>query len=252
VQLNLVVQIKNHLDSVFIQYLNNTQVPGIAIGVLKNGKVLYSKGFGVKNNNTQEPVTSKSLFHMASVSKTFVATAIMQLYEDNKIKLDDPLIKYLPYLEMKGEQYRGITIRQVLTHTSGIPDVQNYYWDKPQYDNAALEGYVRSLKKKKLDFDPDKQFQYSNAAFEVLGDLIAKVSNMPFEDYIKANILDPIQMGNSTFLKTEVLDSLATSPHIKSKNEVVMSKVYPYNRMHAPSSTLPSNIDDMLKYAIHI
>ncbi|MEM9859770.1 MAG: serine hydrolase domain-containing protein, partial [Bacteroidota bacterium] len=116
---------RNYLDSVYTQYMSSTQVPGIAIGILKNGNILYSKGFGIKNKDTKEPVTSKSLFHLASVSKTFVATAIMQLSQEEKLELDDPIVKYLPYFEMKDKRYKAITIKQILTHSSGIPDVRD-------------------------------------------------------------------------------------------------------------------------------
>ncbi|MEP5613103.1 MAG: serine hydrolase domain-containing protein [Cyclobacteriaceae bacterium] len=105
------------LDSLCLLHLEETKSPGFAVGIVSNGKILYAKGFGVKNLKTQEPVTSKSVFHMASVSKTFVATGIAQLIAQEKIQLDDPLIKHLPYFKLKDERYKNITIRHMLTHT---------------------------------------------------------------------------------------------------------------------------------------
>src|SRR5947208_607478 len=83
---------------------------------------------------------------------------------------------------------------QMVTHTSGRPDVTNYHWDKPEYDDGALERFVRSLHDKTLRWAPGKDFRYSNMAFEVLGDVVAKASSKTFEDYVDANILKPVGM----------------------------------------------------------
>ena len=243
------------IDSVGYAYLQANQVPGMGIGVLKNGKVLYSKGLGVKDKNTGEPVTNQTIFHMASVSKPFVSTAILQLVEQGKVKLDDLVTQYLPYFKMTDERYKNITIEQLLLHTAGIPDVgpsPNYEWDKPQYDDKALERHIKSLSSLKLDFKPGrKKPKYTNNGYEILGDVIAKASGVLFEEFMQKNILKPNEMNNSSFLITDIPKEVLSSPHIKNpENQVVVSKVYPYNRKHGPSSCLHSNIEDMLKFAL--
>ena len=224
--------------------------PGIAIGVIKDGTILYSGAHGVQDVDSKKPMTTKSLFHMASVSKPFVATAMVQLLEQGKISLEDKLTDYLPYFSMADEQYKEITLGQMLGHSSGIPDVEDYEWDKPQYDEGAAERYARSFDTVALDFAPGKRFRYSNAAFDILCDVIAKVSGMSFEDYTKKYIFEPVGMVNSTFYKPEVPEDLATSPHLIG-NDLgrMVSKVYPYNRRHAGSSTLHSNVEDMMRWA---
>lgn len=178
------------LQPVLEKLIHEQQVPGFAISVVEDNRVVYAAAFGVKNvTRSDDPITTRSLFHMASITKTFVATSIMQLVEAGKIDLDAPLVKYLPYFRMADERYKIITIRQMVTHTSGIPDVDDYEWSKPQYDDGALERYVRSLSNLKLDFAPGQRFQYSNMAFEVLGDVIAKVSGESFDDYVQHHIL---------------------------------------------------------------
>jgi CubicO group peptidase (beta-lactamase class C family) len=199
-----------------------------------------------------KPITSKSLFHMASVTKPFAAAAIMQLVERSKISLDARVTEYLPYFRMKDERFAAITVRQMLGHTSGMPDVEDegYHWDKPEYDDGALERYVRSLSNLSLISAPGEKFQYSNIAFEVLGDVIAKVSGESFESYVQRNILKPLGMKHSTLLKSEANQKLLTTPHVQGELGVTVSKVFPYNRAHAPSSTLYSNIDDMNRWAM--
>jgi len=245
-----VARLQSELEPKIKAGLQQRDFPGFAIGVVKNGKLIYARGFGVAKLGGNTPVTSKSLFHMASVTKTFVATAIMQLVDKGKIDLEAPLVRYLPYFRLDDERYRTITIRQMLSHTSGIPDTTDYHWDKPEYDNGALERFVRSVAGQKLVFAPGERFAYSNTAYEILGDVIAKVSGESFEDYVQHNILTPLGMKDSTLLVREANPQLLTSPHILENEQMVVSKVFPYNRAHAPSSTMYSNIEDMSRWAM--
>ncbi len=243
---------KEQLEPMIEQALKQANVPGFAIAVVQNQKIVYAAGFGVKNlTNKNEKITPQSLFHMASITKPFVATSIMQLWEQGKIDLDAPLIKYLPYFRMKDERYKTITIRQMLSHVSGMPDVEDYEWEKPQYDDGALERYVRSLTDLSLIAEPGTMFRYSNMAYEILGDVIAKVSGESFEDYVKHHILEPLGMKSSTLLVKQAAPKLLTSPHVLGESyEPSVSRVFPYNRMHSPSSTLYSNVLDMARWAI--
>ncbi|MEM7132372.1 MAG: serine hydrolase [Chloroflexota bacterium] len=87
---------------------------------VRSGELAYAQGFGVRNLNTGEPVTPPSLFHLASISKTFVSAAIIQLVEQGKVSLDAPIITYLPYFRLKDERYKEITVKQMLNNTSGM------------------------------------------------------------------------------------------------------------------------------------
>jgi CubicO group peptidase (beta-lactamase class C family) len=243
--------IRTRLEPLIEQTMKKHQIPGFAIGIVENGKVIYAEGFGIAKLGDKNPVTAKSLFHMASVTKPFVATAIMQQVEQGRIDLDARVNDYLPYFRLKDERFASITIRQMLNHVSGMPDVEDYNWDKPEYDDAALERYVRGLNKLSLLGAPGEKFRYSNIAFEVLGDVIAKVSGMSFESYVQRNILAPLGMKHSTLLVREANPKRLVAPHIRDKDgRVVVSPVFPYNRPHAPSSTLYSSIDDMNRWAL--
>lgn len=242
---------KQQLEPLIKQVVEQANMPGFAIAIVENQKIVYAEGFGVKNLNTGEKVTTQSLFHMASITKPFVATSVMQLWEAGKIDLDAPVKKYLPYFQLKDERYATITVRQMLSHISGMPDVEDYEWDKPQYDKGALERYVKSLNDQSLIADPGTKFQYSNMAFEVLGDVIAKVSGESFEDYVERHILKPLDMKSSTLLVKQANSKLLTTPHILGDSyDTEVSKVFPYNRMHSPSSTLYSNVLDMCRWAM--
>lgn len=225
------------------------EIPALSVAIVTRGEVLYSKGFGRLNLTRPTPNSPTALFHMASVTKPFVATAIMQLVEQGAIALDDPVVKHLPYFTMASGAYQQITIRQMLSHVSGMPDETDYAWESPSFDDNALERYVRGLSTRAMIAAPGTKRAYSNIAFEVLGDLIAKVSGTSFEQYVASHVLVPAGMTSSTLLYAEARGRALASPHlVDGQLAVSVSKVFPYNRMHAPSSTLYSNADDMARW----
>ena len=248
VQAKSLMPYEDRLDKIFNRYVDSAGVPGITVAITRNDSVIYAKGFGVKNLESKEAVTPFNIFHMASVSKPFMATAIVQLSETGKIDLDEKLITYLPYFRMADDHYKEITIRQMLNHTSGFPDVKDYEWEKPQLDEGAPGRYARSLGNEKLVSAPGAEFHYSNMAFDVLADVVAKTSGKSFEAYVKENILKPLQMKESSFFQPETKVALRTTPH--TGNPPKVSTTYPYNRRHAPSSTLNSSAVDMCHWAI--
>jgi CubicO group peptidase (beta-lactamase class C family) len=249
-------ELGKHLDALIEPGMDEYHVPGLAVGIVLDGNLVYARGFGQAVLGQPEAVTSDTLFHMASVTKPFVATAIMQLVEQGKVAVDDPVIKYLPYFSLDDPRSQLITIRQLMNHTSGMPDVEDYEWNKPQDDDGALERYIRSLKDKKLLWVPGSRFAYSNIGFEILGDVIAKVSGMSFDDYIERQILKPVGMASSTLLlkradKKRLANGYTRGTSSKQgASELVPVAAYPYNRQHNPSSGLLSSVNDMSRWAM--
>ncbi|UVI33093.1 serine hydrolase domain-containing protein [Paenibacillus spongiae] len=241
-----------HLEHILSEYVQFEAMPGLAVGIVKDNQVLYTQGFGVRNIQTGDPVDKNTLFHQASISKTAVGTGIMQLVERGMIDLDATVTTYLPYFIMADERFRLITVRQLLNHTSGMPDEDDYEWDRPQYDDLSLERYVRSISSRSLLRDPGEHFFYSNISYEILGDIIAKVTGMSFEQYMKKFIIEPSGMRSSTFFKHEADEHLATPHVLRVENGYGggISEIFPYNRAHGPSSTLYANAEDMCRYAI--
>ena len=257
---------KEKLDDFLNKALVNYDLPGLAAGVRVGemsgsgrDEFVYRSAAGYKDYIDKKPLHPDHIFHMASVTKLFVGTSILQLWERGLLEPDEYLTEYLPWFRMKDERYRDITIRQLLSHTSGMPDVKDYRWDAPETDEGALERYVRSpeVKDAHLLWAPtDGRFSYSNIGYEILGVVIAAVSRMPFENYVRKNIFIPLDMKNSTLLTYErgiyreagPEENLCT-PHEKDQeNHIVRSKHFPYNRAHGPSSTLTTNILDLEKW----
>jgi CubicO group peptidase (beta-lactamase class C family) len=239
------------IDSIVIHKMNQYNIPGLSLGFIQNDSITYTKGYGIISVKSNKKVTENTVFHAASISKLFTASAIMQLVEKKKLSLDDNLLKVVPELNYSDKRVESISIKHLLNHTSGIPDIYNYNWENNNQSDKSLEEYVLSLNLK-LDFAPSSDFSYSNLAYDILGHVIAKISNSTFEDYVKENILDPSRMVNSDFRYFRIPDSLRTIPHSKSKisQRIYSRKTYPYTREHAPSSTLNASAKDLSKWMI--
>src|SRR5687768_15526567 len=147
------------LDRVASQFFEQHHLVGLAVGVVRNDSVIFAKGYGNTAVGGGRRVTDSTIFHMASVTKPFVATAVVQLAEQGKVNLDRPVSEYVTYFKMKDPRATGITVRQVLTHTAGMPDVTDYAWGRPEYDAGALERYIKGLKDSTLIFTPGEKWQ---------------------------------------------------------------------------------------------
>jgi CubicO group peptidase (beta-lactamase class C family) len=236
------------LTQVISEIVERWEIPGLAVGVVQAGEIIYTQCFGVQSVETQVPITPQTSFCVASISKVFVATAIMQLVERGELHLEDPLVKYLPYFRLDDARGAQITLRQVLSHTSGMPDLSDFeydhLWKHPEFDEGAPECYVRSLAQRKMVSHPGEEFHYSNIGYNVLGDLISKVSGVSFETYLKDQVLLPAGMKESTFLPGEVPEHLLAFPHLHVP-EVIPSPFYPYHRADAPASALHASLEGM-------
>jgi CubicO group peptidase (beta-lactamase class C family) len=233
-------------------FCRSHEVAGLAVGVVRDGEVA-SRGFGVRDVRTGEPVTPETTFHLASVSKPFVATAIVSLavgggeYGGQVLDLDAPVTRWIPELRLADGREGEVTVRGLLSHTSGLPDVSDYGWHDPQLGDGALSEFARSLSRWRLQSDPGTAFSYSNAGFELIGLVLARVTGTTFEEAIRQQVLVPLGMRRSTFLRAEVPAELAASPHVGMPLQVP-GDAYPYSRRHAPSSTLHSNLVETCRF----
>ena len=238
-----------HLNSRLAELVDENEIVGVAVGVVADSEITFSRGYGSSRLNSGNAITDRSVFHWASVSKPFVSVAIMQLVESGELSIDDLLVDRLPWFAMADDRHREITIAQLLSHTSGMPDVDDYEWDRPQTDSAALKRWILELEDKSLLFAPGTSRDYSNIGFEILGLVIQEVSGTSFEDYMQSNIFDLLEMTDTSFIASEIDPALRVTGHFDSASRRAIA-AYPYNRRHAPSSTLNTNITDMSKFAI--
>jgi CubicO group peptidase (beta-lactamase class C family) len=241
------------LDTVLREIVADWGIPGLGLGIVEEDAIVFARGYGTQNLDTGAPVTPDSIFCVGSVTKCFVATAVMRLVEQGAVELDAPVVRYLPYFRIDDERGAQITLRQILSHTSGMPDMDEIEYDEllkhPETDDAAAERYVRALTGRRLVADPGARFAYSNIAYNVLGDLIAKVSKQTFESYMREHILRPAGMPESTLLPAEVDPGKLAFPHLRIP-EMVVNPVYPYHRADAPASFLHTSVVDMCHWCL--
>jgi CubicO group peptidase (beta-lactamase class C family) len=238
------------IDAAVQEYVAQSQVTGLAVAVAQQGELVFSRGYGVQDLDTRRSVTPATLFHLASIVKTMTATAIMQLREAGKLDLDDPVVAHLPYFRVDDPRSDRITIRQCLTHTSGIEHPEDWGWDRPEFDDGALERHVRSLANRKLVDIPPGTRSYSDIAYNVLGAVIAQVSGMSYEEYLRRHILDPLGMAKTTTMAPREGDpALLAVGHERDEAGAVRRSLYPYNRMHVPCGCVASNVLEMTRYA---
>jgi CubicO group peptidase (beta-lactamase class C family) len=185
------------LDNFFSQEFNSRE-PGGAVLVMVNDSIVFSKGYGIANLETGEPISTKTLFNLGSISKTFVANGILLLAEQGKLSLEDSIIKYFPEFRDRSIAQR-IKIKHLLTHTSGLPDIRDVASDTVFYLTAKdAENWYPITKSDSLLFEPGSQFEYSNPAYNGLAMIIEKVSGMKWQQFISANIFKITGMHQST------------------------------------------------------
>jgi CubicO group peptidase (beta-lactamase class C family) len=163
----------------------------------KDGRVILSRGYDLANIELAVPNKPKTKFRLGSITKQFTATAILQLQEQGKLRVTDPISKYIPDTP---PAWSNVTIHHLLTHTSGI----HSYTDK-DYPNHMREpvgtplDFIKRFRNFPLDFDPGTKFAYDNSGFFLLGVIIEQVSGEKYENYLRKNILEPLQMADTGY-----------------------------------------------------
>jgi CubicO group peptidase (beta-lactamase class C family) len=172
--------------------------PGAAILILKADSVVFAQGYGIADLEKKTPITPQTLFNLGSISKTFVANAILKLQEEGKLSVEDSLEKYFDgFVNPKLAQ--RVRIKHLLTHTSGLPDNRNVGADSVFYLTAKdEENWAPIMRATALNFNPGERFEYSNPAFNALALIIGKVSGVRWQTYVQDNIMRPAGMMNST------------------------------------------------------
>ncbi|GFZ30333.1 penicillin-binding protein [Clostridium zeae] len=237
----------NSIDNYIKIRMGKEKIPGVSLGIVKDNKIIYLKGYG-KANEKGDLVTEKTPFILGSVSKSFTALAIMQLYESGKLDIDKPVKQYLPWFQVKDkEATEKITIRNLLTHTSGLSNMTNY--DELIKDDIPLEEFVKKLKDTNITKPVNATFQYSNIGYSILGEVIQKVSGVSYSEYIEKNVFLPLQMNNSYTSQDEAKKNGLATGYFSS----FMFKIPINQREHIasiPCGYIISSAEDMCHYLI--
>ena len=201
------------VDELLAKY-NNSDAPGIAVAVVKDGSVVYKKGYGIANLEYRIPITPASVFQIASVSKQFTVFSILLLEKEGKLSLDDDIRKYIPELPDYGYK---ITLRNLANHTSGIREIYDLCSLIGVNDNDLItnsQAFKLLINQRSLNFIPGTEYEYCNSGPILLAKIVERVSGKSFAEFTSERIFKPLKMNNSFFLD--------------DPEKIIKNKVYSY------------------------
>ena len=176
------------------------RLPGMSVAIVRDQEVIWSKGYGVSDVKKKIPATPATVYSICSITKLFTSIAIMQLYEQGKLRLDDSVSTILPELQIR-QQFSDsgpITIRSLLTHSSGLPREADFpYWSGPDFKFPTKEQIAEKLDQQETLYPASTYFQYSNLGMTLLGQVVERVSGKPYEIYVQEHILKPLRLTNT-------------------------------------------------------
>jgi CubicO group peptidase (beta-lactamase class C family) len=178
-------------DIIVKQIMKKQKIIGLSLAIIKNGETVINKGYGFANVELNVPVTSETVIKISSISKQFFTTAILKLMEDGKLDIKDSIHKYFPDAP---ESWRPITIKHLMSHTSGLKSESPTYDDFKRQPNIDI---IKSAYNLPLDFKTGEKFQYCNIGYFMLAEIITQVSGMSWQDYIRSALFMPAGMINT-------------------------------------------------------
>ncbi len=225
---------------------NLYQVPGLALTVVKDGKVIFKKGYGVRQLGTSDAVDTQTLFACASTTKAMTATCMAMLVDEGKVKWDDPVIKYLPDFQLYDPWVtRELKIRDLFTHNSGVGNA-DFLWS---IMNIPGDEVLSKMKLVKPSYSLRSSYIYQNIFYLYAGKVIEKVSGQRWEDFLQKRIFQPLGMTRTFPVLSMVKDPNQSHPHYLVENKIT---VIERTRADAigPAGSVWSCVDDMSKWAL--
>ncbi len=229
------------------------KLPGISVAIVQDQDIIFKKGYGYADVDNKVRMTPETIFSICSISKLFTSIAIMQLWEQGKLRLDDSLSALLPDFSIKQHfpESVPISVRSMLTHSSGIDRDADSSWNPPNFYFLTREELKKSITKTETLYPSSTYFQYSNVGMSLLGEIVAAKSGKSYDVYVEQNILTPLQLGNTHPYLPEKLwrTELATGYSALDRNGD--RKMQPFFKTNAttPAAGYSSNVIDLSRFA---
>jgi CubicO group peptidase (beta-lactamase class C family) len=230
----------SRIDAIMAPFASDQ--PGAAVIVVKGGRVLFRKAYGLANLETQTPMRPEMVFEIGSITKQFTSTAILMLEEQGKLALADDVRKYVPQFPDKGAP---ITIEHLLTHTSGIKDyTEDPKWPALWRQDLTPAQVLDLVKDAPLDFPPGTKWRYDNTGYTLLGMILEKASGMAYAEFIQSNIFEPLGMAHSLYGSLSAIVPHRAAGYTKGEKQWENA---PYLSMAQPyaAGSLMSSVDDL-------
>jgi CubicO group peptidase (beta-lactamase class C family) len=238
------------LDGVLEVYMKTLHIPGATISVIKDGKIFFTKGYGYADVEKKKPVLpERTLFRIASVSKLFTWTAVMQLVEQGKLDLEADVNTYLRDFKIPATFPEPITLADLMSHTAGFEDILTSSARTPQ-DLIPLSEFVKSMIPARV-WPPGQYTAYSNYSTALAGYIVQEVSGLPFDDYIEQNIYKPLGMAHSSF-RTPLPTGLANDVSTGYTYQGGAFKAEPFQLLNGdyPAGSMSTTATDIARFMI--
>jgi CubicO group peptidase (beta-lactamase class C family) len=231
------------------------RIPGLAIGIVDDQDLLWARGFGYADVEKKIPMSAETLCRVASITKTFTATAVMQLRDQGRLRLDDPISKHLAWFKMinRFPNAQPITIENLLTHSAGLPGEAAFpYWTDHVF--PTREQMIAALPKQELLQEPWAAYRYSNLGLALAGEIVAAASGEPYAAYVRTHILEPLHMTSSSVVLPEAhRNRLAVSYDRLRPDGTRLVLDFPDCKALIPAANISSCVNDLAKYlAFHM
>ncbi|MBK7500851.1 MAG: serine hydrolase [Ignavibacteriales bacterium] len=241
--------VSDSIDSYIHRGMNNWQIPGVAVLIVKDGKVIFEKGFGVKELGKDDLVDENTLFMIGSNTKAFTGTALAVLEYDEKLKLDDKVIKYLPDFKMKDEWVtKELNLQDIVSHRMGLETFQGdfMYWTSDLNADEVIEKF--GMISPKYNFRT--KYGYTNAGYAIAGKVIEKVSGLSWGEFLKEKIFKPLEMNRTVPLSEEFVksDNIA-KPHTYVDGKISLIPFQNIDNL-APCGSIGSSVNDLSHWVI--
>jgi CubicO group peptidase (beta-lactamase class C family) len=230
-------------------------IPGVSAALVADQQVLWSGGFGYADIARQAPATPSTIYSICSISKLFTSIATMQLRDAGKLRLDDPVSKHLSWFAIKQmyPEREPITVEGLLTHASGLPRESEWpYWTGPDFPFPTHEQIVARINKQETLYPAEQYFQYSNLGLSLAGEIVAAESGLPYSDYVKKHILQPLGLTSTTtdMPEAERGKRLATGYGKLGRNTARTPLAFFQTRGIAPAAGYASTAEDLARFAM--
>ena len=229
--------------------VHNREQPGVSIGIVHDQDLIWAKGYGYADLENKIPAAPSTAYRIASITKLFTATAILQLRDEGKLQPDDPVEKHLDWFRLDDpfDDSPVITIRHLLTHTSGLPrELNALYWDEMEF--PELEEFVKMFQEASTILPRETELKYSNVGFNVLGQVIASVSGKPYPDYVKEHILNPLRMIGTEVMPKQNMPTLAKGYGSRRPGQPRKVESFFNKKAMASSGNMASTVKDLARF----
>lgn len=241
----------NQIDSLVEKVLKTFDVPGISVAVVKEGKVIHAKGYGVRSLLTKQKVDENTLFGIASNSKAFTAAALAMLIDDGKMQWDDKVTDYIPEFKLYNPYVtEEFTVRDLLTHRSGLGLGAGDLMMWPDSNNFTKKDIIHNLRYLKPVSSFRSKYDYDNNLYIIAGEVIERVSGMTWEDFIEKRIMQPLSMSKSAASMRRLKDRTnIISPHAPVDGKIQAISI-DWSDIANAAGGIVSNVTDLSKWAI--